>query len=234
MLARSSALRFAAAAILALVLGLGLLPSNSAPAEAAGPTTLGRTPWEVAPTPTWVSPVPNYGLHGAVAYYGHAPAIPPTADPAWQDCGPTSPLRASPYTSTRPLCPNSSTIGMDVGSRMPGCMTNVDFTFFQTLVDIPLGTTLTTFTIAMSGMDDGARITIVNSANPGGLVIPGSYVFLGGSGTANLAPHVVAGETNRVVITQMDDCAVGNNLGSAVSTSTARSCRRCPTRTATA
>jgi hypothetical protein len=47
-------------------------------------------------------------------------------------------------------------------------------------------------------------------------VIPGSYVFLGGSGTANLAPHVVSGETNRVVITQVDDCCIENNLHSAV------------------
>ena len=47
---------------------------------------------------------------------------------------------------------------------------------------------------------------------PGGLVIPGSYVFLGGSGTANLAEYIAAGETNRVVITQVDDCAVQNNL----------------------
>jgi hypothetical protein len=104
---------------------------------------------------------------------------------------------------------------MVVGSRLPGCMTNVDFTLFQTFVDIPLGTTLNTFTVTMSGMDDGARITIFNSLYPSGLVVPGSYVYLGGSGTSNLAPYVAEGETNRVVITQMDDCAVGNNLQSA-------------------
>lgn len=207
--------KVAAAAIIAAIALLSVAQLDSPVAEASGPTTLGRTPWQVFSTATYVSPVPNYGSHGAIPYYGHAPAIPPTGDAGWQACGPTSPLRSSPYAPTRPLCPNDSTIGMVVGSRLPGCMTQVDFTFFQTLVDIPLGTTLTTFTIAMSGMDDGARITVFNSANPGGLVVPGSYVFLGGSGTANLAPHVVAGETNRVVITQMDDCAVGNNLSSA-------------------
>ena len=205
-----------AAAVAAVFVVASLLMAMDRPVEAAGPTTLGRTPWQVFAPATYVSPVTDYGSHGAIAYYGHAPAIPAANDPAWAACGPTSPLRSSPYTSTRPLCPNSSTIGMDVGSRMPGCMTNVDFTFFQTLVDIPAGTTLSTFTIAMSGMDDGARITVFNSANPGGIVVPGSYVFLGGSGTGNLAPHVVAGETNRVVITQMDDCAVGNVFRSAV------------------
>jgi len=205
-----------AAAVAAVLAVASLLLATDRPVEAAGPTTLGRTPWQVLAPATYVAPVPDYGSHGAVAYYAHAPAIPPANDPGWAACGPTSPLRSSPYSSTNPLCPNSSTIGMTVGSRLPGCMTSADFTFFQTLVDIPAGTTLNSFTIAMSGMDDGARITVFNSLNIGGLVVPASYVFLGGSGTSNLAPYVVAGETNRVVITQVDDCRYANNLQSAV------------------
>ncbi|MBM3934987.1 MAG: hypothetical protein FJ319_11935 [SAR202 cluster bacterium] len=149
---------------------------------------------------TYVSPVPNYGTHGNVSYYNHAPAIPGQNDAGWV------------------AAPNGSTIAFGHGSfsRLTQCWVQVDFTYFQTLVDIPLGTTLTTFSINFSGMDDGSLVTIFNSANPGGLVVPGSYVFLGGSGTTNLAPHIVAGETNRVVITQMDDCPVGNTLQSAV------------------
>ncbi len=95
------------------------------------------------------------------------------------------------------------------------CMKYGDFSYFQTFVNIPEGTTVTKFTIDFWGMDDGSRITIFNSAYPGGLVIPGSYVYLGGSGTTNLAPYVVEGEVNRVVITQVDDCCYHNYLRSA-------------------
>jgi hypothetical protein len=59
-------------------------------------------------------------------------------------------------------------------------------------------------------------VTIFNSVYPQGLVVPGSYVFLGGSGTTNLKELVVSGEVNRVVITQVDDCCSANNLQSAV------------------
>jgi hypothetical protein len=38
---------------------------------------------------------------------------------------------------------------------------------------------------------------------PDGVVIPGSYVYLGGSGTTNLVSYVAAGENNRVVVTQV-------------------------------
>lgn len=42
-------------------------------------------------------------------------------------------------------------------------------------------------TIAFNGMDDGSRVTIFNSQYPGGLVIPGSYVYLGGTDSCNPA-----------------------------------------------
>ena len=107
--------------------------------------------------------------------------------------------------------PSSSVID-DAGYA---CWSALDYTYFQTFVTIPENTTLTDFTISFSGMDDGSRITIINSANPGGLVIPGSYVLGGGTTTSDLASYVVTGE-NRVVITQIDVCPNGNSLGSAV------------------
>ena len=122
----------------------------------------------------------------------------PAPDPNTIDflhpCGPTGSVVCS--------APNGQT-----------CEVYGDFTFFQTLVDVPLNVQVTTFTITFQDMDDGSRVSIYNSKYPNGLVIPGSYVFLGGSGTTNLAPYVVSGETNRVVITQVDDCCCANNLG---------------------
>jgi hypothetical protein len=142
--------------------------------------------------------------HGAVCEYDVA-TIPGALDGAW---GPA---------------PDPDIIGFSLSpSRVcqaPGgqsCLVYGDFTYFQTFVDIPANVVVTTFTIDFAGMDDGSRVTIFNSAFPGGFVIPGSYVFLGGSGTTDLSTLVVSGETNRVVVTQVDDCCVENNLHSAV------------------
>lgn len=138
--------------------------------------------------------------HGDNCEYNVA-SIPAASDPDWGSA------------------PNGETINFDIPSRVCqapiGCMAYGDFTYFQTFVNVPQNVQVTTFTISFSGMDDGSRVTIFNSANPGGLVIPGSYVYLGGSGTANLAAYVVAGELNRVVITQVDDCCSENRLRSA-------------------
>jgi hypothetical protein len=110
--------------------------------------------------------------------------------------------------------PDPTTINFSRSSTV-SCFRAADFNYFQTFVNVPADVQVNTFTIAFSGMDDGSRVSIFNSQNPAGTVIPGSYVFLGGSGTTNLAPYVVSGEINRVVVTQVDDCAVANNLRSA-------------------
>lgn len=138
--------------------------------------------------------------HGDICEYDVS-SIPAASDPDWG------------------AAPDGETINFDIPSRVcqaPNrCMAYGDFTYFQTFVNVPSDVQVTAFTIAFSGMDDGSRVTIFNSRNPGGLVIPGSYVYLGGSGTTNLAAHVVSGEVNRVVITQVDDCCSENRLRNA-------------------
>ena len=129
--------------------------------------------------------------------------IPVAADPGW---GP----------ALDPNTINFSVVPSRVCQAQVQCFAYGDFTYFQTLVDIPLSVNVTEFTISFSGMDDGCRVSIFNSAYPAGLVVPGSYVFLGETGTTNLAPYVVSGEVNRVAITQVDDCCSENNLRSAV------------------
>ena len=179
-------------------------------ATTSNATAQSRTSWEmhkgleVGPYAAPYDDIVLWGYtmpsHGNVAEYGYAAAIPDANDTGW---GPA---------------PNGDTIGFSIYSRLCGraaCRQGGDFTYFQTFVNVPANVTVTAFTIAFSGMDDGSRVSIVNSSYPAGLVIPGSYVFLGGSGTTNLAPYVVSGETNRVIITQVDDCCSGNNLHSA-------------------
>ncbi len=158
--------------------------------EVTGVNPLGLVPFTCAPA-----------IHGDVCEYDDA-TIPPEVHAGW---GPA---------------PDPAIIGFSIPSRVCSapitCYSYGDFTYFQTLVDVPANVVVTTFTIAFSGMDDGSRVTIFNSTYPGGLVVPGSYVFLGGSGTTSLHTYVVSGEINRVVITQVDDCCSANNLQSAV------------------
>jgi hypothetical protein len=140
-------------------------------------------------------------IHGDICEYDVA-TIPPQGDAGW---GPA---------------PDPDIINFSIPSRVCSapisCMAYGDFTYFQTLVDVPANVVVSEFTIAFSGMDDGSRVTIFNTAYPAGLVVPGSYVFLGGSGTTDLSSYVASGEVHRVVITQVDDCCSANNLRSAV------------------
>lgn len=168
-----------------------------------------RTPWQMHDG-LEVTPANPLGLvlftctpamHGDICEYADA-TIPPQNDSGW---GPA---------------PDPAIINFSIQSRVcsapVSCGVYGDFTYFQTLVDVPLNVVVTTFTIEFHGMDDGSRVSIFNSAYPAGLVIPGSYVFLGGSGTTDLHTYIVAGEVNRVVITQVDDCCVENNLREAI------------------
>jgi hypothetical protein len=140
--------------------------------------------------------------HGDVCEYDVA-TIPPADDSGWRPAPDPDVIGFSIFPSR--VCQAPIT-----------CLAYGDFTYFQTFVDVPANVAITQFTISFDGMDDGARVSIFNSAFPGGFVVPGSYVFLGGSGTTDLHDLVRSGEVNRVVVTQVDDCCVENNLRSAV------------------
>jgi hypothetical protein len=93
------------------------------------------------------------------------------------------------------------------------CRIAGEFTYFRTFVSIPSNVEVTEFVISTLGVDDGIRVTILNSSYPGGLVTPGSYVFLGATGsTADLKDYVVSGEVNTVIITHVDDCSANSTL----------------------
>lgn len=194
------------------LVGLALTPLTHA--SASGPTSLGVSGWQVYSNLTiYPNPDPTH-LHGEPGEYAAAPSIPAQNDGGWANCGASAPLRYSPYQGPRSLCPSPSTIGMAVGSILSDCFAHLNFTYFQALVSIPAGTTISSFTVNMHGADDGARISLVNSHYPNGVSPnPGAYIWQNtGQATGDLSSYVVAGEVNRVVITQVDDCAVGNNL----------------------
>lgn len=215
-------------AVAAVVLGAGTLVTvaTAAPANASGPTSLGVSGWQVyASTATYANPVTsssdtvywhpntswNRQIHGNPDEFAAAPAVPAEGDGGWADCGGSSPLRG-----TSPICPDATTIGMNVRSILTACQTRLNFTYFQALVSIPAGTDVTQFSVEMNGADDGARILLVNSDHPGGVTPTSGFIYEGTpQATGDLSDYVVAGEVNRVVIMQVDDCPSGNNLRSA-------------------
>jgi hypothetical protein len=174
------------------------------------PNALARTPWEK-----------HSGLEEANGYpYGVVPFNSSGHQHGWEGEYAVSTVPGATNQGWGPA-PDGNTIGF-YGEGSPGtpsliddagysCQTAVDFTYFQTFVNVPANTSVTQFSINFNGMDDGSRITIYNSTYPGGIVDPGSYVYLGGSATANLASYVTEG-VNRIVVTQVDDCPGGNTL----------------------
>ena len=138
--------------------------------------------------------------HGAVEEYLYS-SIPGESEPGWFGAPDPDIIDYSLYST---LCAAGAS-----------CRSAGEFTYFQTFVDIPVGLDVDRFEIRFTGIDDGVMVTVYNSLYPSGYVEPGSYVFLGGSGTSNLADHVVPGESNRVVVTHVDDCCSGSYLNSA-------------------
>lgn len=158
-----------------------------------------HTPWEMNDGEGLVSYTDCTDRHGAVESYQYA-NIPPENDGNWR------------------TAPNLDIIGYSQPSTLCNqieCRCGADFTYFRTFVDVEAGAMLGTFTIEMSGMDDGVRCTIFNSIHPDGITVEGAYVFLGGSATANLAPYIVAGERNTILLTHVDDCCSQSNLNRA-------------------
>lgn len=95
------------------------------------------------------------------------------------------------------------------------CRQQLDFTYFQTTVNVPPNTNINTFNVSYDSADDGARIYIFNSANPGGTFDQRADLVISEGrnsvGNVDLKSKIVPGP-NRIVIAQFDDCADGNNL----------------------
>jgi hypothetical protein len=112
--------------------------------------------------------------------------------------------------------PDRASLAFAVPSTLCGrfaCLRGAQFTYFQTTFSIPVGASFETLTLALDGIDDGARTIIFNSASPSGSVVPGGTVLLGARGTVvDLAPFARAGEVNRVVVIHVDDCCSESSL----------------------
>ena len=138
--------------------------------------------------------VSNIGFHGNPSAYQHS-NIPSNGDSSWQ----AAPVNAS------------GQINYSVGSILTQCLTQLNFTYFETNINIPTNFNVNDLNVTFSAADDGARAYIFNSDYPNGAFI--GEIRLGQTPvTANYASLSKAGEINRLVIVQFDDCPSGNNL----------------------
>ncbi len=138
----------------------------------------------------------TFSQHGEPGEYAFA-SIPGEGDAGWR----------AVTSATIDFAESSALCG-----RSCSCLDGGEFTYFQTFFDVSPGYAVSTLTVTMSGVDDGARVTVFNAANPAGVVDAGSYILLGGTSVStNLARFIVAGR-NRVVITHIDDCCSARSL----------------------
>lgn len=136
----------------------------------------------------------SIGYHGNPIAYNKA-NIPNTNASGW---------------TTAPTNSNGE-IHYSVRSILSRCLSQLDFTYFETFIDIPNGYVINDLNVKFSAADDGARAYIFNSDHPNGAYI--GEIRLGQTPvTANYASLAKAGEKNRLVIVQFDDCPSGNNL----------------------
>jgi len=120
------------------------------------------------------------------------------------------PAASDPNWTNAPVNANGE-INYSVRSILSICRQQLDFTYFETYISIPANYVVNDLKVSFNAADDGARAYIFNSAHPNGAFI--GQISLGGSPTsANYASLAVAGEINRMVIVQFDDCPTGNNL----------------------
>lgn len=158
--------------------------------------TASGSPWQINRTMGPVCFGRTFSTHGERGEYDLA-TIPPETAGGW-----------TPVTAT--------TIDFAEASALCGrectCLNGGEFTYFQTFFDISAGYRVTSLSVTMGGVDDGARITVFNSTYPSGVVDDGSYVLLGGTSTStDLARFITVGR-NRIVITHIDDCCSARSL----------------------
>lgn len=103
-----------------------------------------------------------------------------------------------------------------IGSVLMDAFMNLDFTYFQTFVEVSEDSIITDARIEFQTVDDGARAYVFNSQFPNGVFPPNSDARLRASRvTADLTPYMVSGEPNRIVVVQFDDARIRSYLTTA-------------------
>ncbi len=189
-------------------IAMAVLAGRVTTAVAAEPVVLAHSDWESYHAGI-VDVVGDPNQHGAAKLYDSAPSI-PTPGREWTRLTATAGSPRNPVDIDF-LGPND-----DYSSNLRSCSTQVDFTYFETLVAVPSGFKVNTATIAIGPLDDGARVLVFTSEHPEGAVPDGGVVYLGDVKTIDLSSLIQSGETNRIVVQHVDDCAAQSWLGTVV------------------
>lgn len=169
----------------------------SVPSDAS--TRIAHTPWEMHRPERVRLPSPAT-RHGAPETYRHAPPI-PDPGPAWTELTGSFPGPLNPV-DVHYLGPRS-----DYGSALRTCLTEADFTYFQTFVRLPAQARLDAATLVLGPVDDGARVVVFNGRFPSGVTPKDGVIEIGQSTECDLRDVLVAGDENRIVVQHLDDCA---------------------------
>ncbi len=176
-----------------------------AAAALADPVALTHTDWEMYHAGI-VELTSTPDQHGARILYTVAPAS-PSPGSNWKR------LTAAPGDPGNPVDIDFLGPNEDYSSELRTCLTEADFTYFETEVNVPLGFHVTTAQIAMGPLDDGARVVVINSKYPDGYTPDDGYLMLGDVKTIDLSALLQSGEANRIVVQHVDDCAAQAWLG---------------------
>jgi hypothetical protein len=169
----------------------GMVDEGCAPCFAAS-----TTPWQSHRVMGPICFGRTFSTHGDPAMYAFA-QIPGETDPGWSSV--TAPTVE--FAETSSLCGRSCT-----------CLNGGEFTYFQTFFTVPDSYRVDSMNVTVGSVDDGVRITVFNSRYPSGVVDAGSYAYLGGGSTTDLARYIAPGR-NRIVLTHLDDCCSHRSVG---------------------
>ena len=156
--------------------------------------------WEIHEGNEGVIDFATPDMAARVAAFGKA-KIPAESDPKWE----TAKTQAD-GTVDYP----------DLGENVKRCAQQLDFTYFQTTVNIPDNVDLknSTFTVSFDKADDGARIYFFNDTHKNGSFKEGSDLILNQSKykEVDLKYQLARGE-NRLVIVQYNQCTKNSLRG---------------------
>jgi hypothetical protein len=146
-------------------------------------------------------------LHGDTAAYAFMD-IPLVNDPTWQNL------------NEYPNGPDCMGIPADAlcydppfQSILEDAFRNLDFTYFQTFIDLEDNTELIRAEILFEQVDDGARAYVFNDNYPQGIAPPeGDARLYLNNVVADLSPYLQSGARNRIVIVQFDDAKTESYL----------------------
>lgn len=133
--------------------------------------------------------------------YDYALNIPAINDPGW------APHAAVKVDWGMPT--NELILGCNAGQ---GCAGGGQFYYFQTFFFIGTVSALSSARLQVASVDDGVRVTVFNSAYPGGFVVPGGYLCMADAQVTDDFSALLTTGFNRIIMTLLDDCPEWSEL----------------------